>query len=217
MRRNVAVIAAALTVCLFFGAAPANAGPVLPYNSRPMGVSYPGWTRMVGQWFLGDASNPLLAGLDGDCGEVMDGVFFMTAPIDVGVEMDCIVPVGTPIVLSHAGFFATEGIDGDTDQELESVAGAGFVTSTDELTLDGRELPLQPIDAGAFDVVSAPGSFYDTVLGVGTGIIRTALVANLVFIHPLPPGDHVIQGAVTFVGDGAFSVTYHVHVERRGH
>ncbi len=210
--RRIFVLTVALTIGVVAGAAPASAGPVLPYNSRPMGVSYPGWTEMVGQWFLGDASNPLFAALDGDCGEVMDGVFFMAAPIDVGVELDCDVPVGTAIVLSHAGWFSTEGIDGETDAELEAAAIAGFVTSTNSLTLDGSALPLQPIDTGAYDVISEPGSFYDTVVGVGTGPIRTALRANVVFLHPLPPGDHVIEGAVSFVGDGEFSVTYHVHV-----
>jgi hypothetical protein len=212
MRRNILVFTLVLTIGLVAGAAPASAGAVLPYNSRPMGISYPGWTKMVGQWFLGDSSNPLFAALDGDCGEVMDGVFFMAAPIDVGVELDCDVPVGTAIVLSHAGWFSTEGIDGETDAELEAAAIAGFVTSTNSLTLDGSALPLQPIDTGAYDVISEPGSFYDTVVGVGTGPIRTALRANVVFLHPLPPGDHVIEGAVSFVGDGEFSVTYHVHV-----
>jgi hypothetical protein len=167
---------------------------------------------MVGQWFLGDASNPLFGALEGDCGEVMDGVFFMAAPIDVGVELDCDVPTGTPIVLSHAGWFSTEGIDGETDAELEAAAIAGFVTSTNSLTLDGRALPLQPIDTGVYEVISEPGSFYDTVLGIGTGPIRTALRANVVFLHPLTPGDHVIEGAVSFVGDGEYSVTYNVHV-----
>jgi hypothetical protein len=167
---------------------------------------------MVGQWFLGDASNPLVGGLGGDCGEVMNGVFFMAAPIDVGVGLDCDVPTGTPIVLSHAGWFVTEGIDGETDAELEAAAVAGFVTSENSLTLDGKALPLQPIDTGAYDVISEPGSFYDTAVGVGTGPIRTALRANVVFLHPLTPGDHVIEAAVSFVGDGAFSATYNVHV-----
>ena len=213
MRRNVIVLTTVLTLGLVAGASPAAAGPVLPYNSRPHGVSYAGWTRMVGQWFLGDASNPLFAGtFDGDCGELMNGVFFMAAPIDVGVELDCDVPTGTPIVLSHAGWFSTEGIDGETDAELEAAAIAGFVTSVNALTLDGRALPLQPIDTGAYDVISEPGSFYDTAVGVGTGPIRTALRANVVFLHPLTPGDHVIEGAVSFVGDGEFSVTYNVHV-----
>ncbi len=212
MRRNLLVLTVVLTVGLVTGAAPAGAASVLPYNSRPLGISYTDWTKMVGQWFLGDASNPLFGALEGDCGELMDGVFFMAAPIDVGVELDCDVPAGTPIVLSHAGWFSTEGIDGETDAELEAAAIAGFVTSTNSLTLDGRALPLQPIDTGAYDVISEPGSFYDAVVGVGTGPIRTALRANVVFLPPLSPGDHVIEGAVSFVGDGEFSVTYHVHV-----
>ena len=168
---------------------------------------------MVAQFFLGDASNPLFAGLlDGDCGDVRDGIFFMAAPIDVGLEFDCDVPAGMPIVLSHAGFFATEGIDGTTDQELEDAAIAGFVTSVNELTLDGVALPLRPLDTGAFDVISESGSFYDAILGLGTGPIRTFVRANVVYLHPLPPGDHVIEGHVSFVGDGEFSATWHVHV-----
>jgi hypothetical protein len=210
MRRSLLVVAMVVSMGLVAGA-PAVAGPVVSYNARPHGISYTDWSKAVGQWFLGDASNPLFAALEGDCGELMDGVFFMAAPIDVGVELECDVPVGTPIVLSHAGWFSTEGIDGDTDQELEDAAIAGFVTSTNELTLDGRALPLQPIDTGAYDIVSEPGGFYDTI-GVGTGVIRTAIRSNVVFLRPLSPGDHVIEGAVSFVGDGEFSVTYHVHV-----
>ena len=30
-------------------------------------------------------------------------------------------------------------------------------------------------------------------VGVGTGPIRTALRANVVFLHPLTPGDHAIK------------------------
>src|SRR6476659_10692276 len=212
MRRAVIVLTMVLSLGLIAGAPPAGAGPVLPYNSHPRGHSYATWTRMVGQWFLGDASNPLVGALGGDCGELMNGVFFMAAPIDVGVELDCDVPTGTPIVLSHAGWFVTEGIDGETDAELEAAAIAGFVTSVNALPLDGKALPLRPIDTGAYDVVSEPGSFYATILGVGTGPIRTALRANVVFLHPLTPGDHGIEAAVSFVGDGAFSATYHVHV-----
>jgi len=146
MRRNGIVLTVVLAVGLVAGASPAAAGPVVPYNAHPRGHPYASWTRMVGQWFLGDASNPLFGALGGDCGEVMNGVFFMAAPIDVGVQLDCDVPTGTPIVLSHAGWFSTEGIDGETDAELEAAAIAGFVTSVNVLTLDGKALPLQPID-----------------------------------------------------------------------
>jgi hypothetical protein len=212
MRRTLVVLAALLALALIGSGAPAQAGPVIPYGARPYGHSYQTWLRTVGQFYLGDASNPLFAGLDGDCGELMDGMFVMAAPIDVGVEFECDVPVGTPIVLSHAGFFATQGIDGETDEELHAIAEAGFTFASNSLTLDGGELPLTTIDAGVFDVQSQPGSFYDTLFGL-TGAVRTALVGNVVVLHPLRPGDHVIEAEVTFVGaGGGFSATYHVHV-----
>jgi hypothetical protein len=213
MRRTVVPFLAVLVVTLIGGPAPARAGPVVPYQAHPRGHSHQEWMRLVGQFFLGDASNPLIAGLEGDCGDLIDGVFFMAAPIDVGAEFECDVPVGTPIVLSHAGFFTTEGIEGDTDAELLAAAEAGFTFISNSLTIDGRDIRLRTISAGVFDVVSEPGSFYDTILGVGTGPIRTALVGNLVVLHPLPPGDHTIETEVTFTGSGgAFSATYHIHV-----
>jgi hypothetical protein len=213
MRRRVVPFFAVLVVTLIGALAPAQAGPAVPFQAHPRGHSYQEWMRLVGQFFLGDASNPLIAGLDGDCGDLIDGVFFMAAPIDVGVEFECEVPVGTPIVLSHAGFFTTEGIDGDTDADLLAAAEAGFTYTSNSLSLDGKAIRLRTISAGVFDVVSEPGSFYDTIAGVGTGPVRTALIGNVVFLHPLSPGDHTIETEVTFTGSGgAFSATYHVHV-----
>jgi hypothetical protein len=212
MRRVTAVLVplTLFTVMAFTPAA--NAGPVAPYTSHPMGQSYADWTRAIGQFYLGDASNPLVAGLNGDCGQLRDGVFMMAAPIDLNLVFDCDIPTGTWIVFSPTGFFATKGIDGTTDAELEAAAQAGFETSVNWLKVDGVNVPLRDIDTGAYDVRSESGSFYDTILGAGTGSIRLVLIANVVAIHPLTPGDHTIQSAVNFVNDGAFSATYHVHV-----
>jgi hypothetical protein len=213
MRRRLLLLLTALSVALIASAPAATAGPVVPYPSSPMGQSYSAWFRDVGQWFLGDSSNPLIAGLvDGECGQIIDGVFFMAAPIDLGVEFECEVPKGTAIVLSHAGWFVTQGIDGDTDEELQAALEAGFQTSANELSIDGMDVALQTIDTGFFDVISEPGSFYDTVLGIGTGPIRTAVRGNVVFLHPLSPGHHVIEAHVAFIGDGEFSATYHIDV-----
>lgn len=214
MRRKLAPLGIALTLATLAAAGPAQASAVVPYEARPRGQSYQTWLGEIGQFYLGDASNPLFAALlEGDCGQLIDGVFFMAAPIDVNLEFECDVPPGTPIVLSHAGWFTTEGIDGDTDQELVAAALAGFVTVSNSLSLDGRPLPLQPIDTGAFDVISEPGSFYDAIVGVGTGPVRTALRGNVVFLHPLSRGEHVLEAEVTFANDGgAFSAVYHVNV-----
>jgi hypothetical protein len=80
--------------------------------------------------------------------------------------------------------------------------------------VDGATVPLHTVTTGPYDVISASGSFYDQILGVGTGAIRTVVTGDVVFIHPLTPGDHVIEGAITFtpVSNGDYSATYNVHV-----
>jgi hypothetical protein len=214
MRRRCSLLAVILAVTLVLTAQAAFAGPVAPYDSHPRGRSYAGWMRIYGRWLLGDESNPLVAGLSGDCGEMRRGVFFLTPPIDVGLEFDCRIPRGKPILLSHAGQFAFASA-GETDRELERLVKDLFVTTSNSLTLDDRELRLKPIDTGAYNVISEPGSLYDAVIGVGTGPIRTAIRANLVFLRPLSRGDHVIEAEVHFAeGGGDFSATYHIHVAR---
>jgi hypothetical protein len=214
VRRTLVSFVAGLFVVALLASSPASAAPTVPQQAQPRGQTYETWLRSVGQWFLGDASNPLFAGLEGECGQVVDGVFFMIAPISPDQEFQCDVPTGTPIVLSHAGWFSTEGIDGETDAELEQAAEAGFVYSANWLTVDGQTVPLQTVTTGAYDVISEPGSFYDQILGLGTGPVRTVVTGDVVFIHPLTPGEHVIEAAVTFApaSNGDYSATYNVHV-----
>ena len=212
MRRRILSLTAIVAVALFVLAQSAIAGPIAPYDSHPRDRSYSSWLRVYGRWLLGDESNPLVAGLSGDCGQMRNGVFFLAPPIDVGLEFECRIPRGTPILLSHAGQFAFRSA-GETDAELEQLVKDLFVTTSNSLTLDGRSLRLKPIDTGAYRIVSEPGSFYDAVIGVGTGPIRTAIRANLVFIRPLSRGDHVIEAEVHFAeGGGDFSASYLIHV-----
>jgi hypothetical protein len=206
------LFAALCAAIVIASATAAEAAPAAPYQAHPHGRSYQEWLEVIGEFYLGDASNPLFGALEGDCGQLVDGVFYMAAPIDLNMQLECQVPTGTSIVLSPAAWFSTEGIDGDTDAELEAAAEAGFVTSIDRLNVDGQTVPLRTISTGPFDVMSEPGSFYDKILGVGTGPVRTVLTGNVVVLHPLRPGVHVIESAVSFVGDGEYSVTYHVHV-----
>jgi hypothetical protein len=209
-----AVILAVSATAIVTSATTVSAPSAVAHGRHQHPHSSQGLLRKVGQFYLGDSTNPLFAALTGDCGQLIHGVFYMAAPIDVGVELDCTVPAWTPIVLSPAAWFATQGIDGDTDQELEAAAAAGFNTSTDWLTLDGKNVPLRTTITGAYDVRSEPGSFYDAILSVGTGRIRTAIVGNVVLFRHLSRGDHVIESAVSFVpaGNGDYSATYHIHV-----
>jgi hypothetical protein len=209
MRRFVLLCTAVLSFAFVAAPAVADAAPA----PRPLGHTYDQWLRIVGQFFLGDASNPLIAGLDGACGEQRGNFFLLAAPItqDEVQVFDCEIPTGTWIVLSHAAYFTTGGT-GDTDVELEAGALAGFVTPINTLTLDGEPLKLRTAITGAYDVHSEPGGFYDVVIGAGTGDIRTAIVGNVTLIHPLPPGDHVIESEVLFSDGEHYSATYHIRV-----
>ena len=151
------------------------------------------------QWFYGDADNPLLSG---ECGEVVGHVFMMVPPTDAGLAYDCVVPKGIPIVFSHAGYMAWIPVDGNTDEELETTAAELFGDPPGQVVVDGQQVPLTTTATGAFDVVSEPGSLYDVIFGLGTGVVRSAAVLQLTMLHPLRPGHHTVEATVDFTGSG---------------
>ena len=63
MRRRLALLTSVTAVILIGSVTPSYASAVVPYQSRPLGHTYQAWLRTVGQFYLGDASNPLFAGL----------------------------------------------------------------------------------------------------------------------------------------------------------
>ncbi|HVQ86779.1 MAG TPA: hypothetical protein VMT88_01225 [Actinomycetes bacterium] len=206
----IAVLLTALSVTLLAQPAMAGGGSVPP-NSNAFGNSRATWATEYTQWILGDSSNPLFTP---GCGEMVDGAYFMETFLESGAVLNCDVPVGVPIVVSHAGYYAWIPDDGLTDQAIEATAAAAFQTSESTFTLDGRSIPLVTTTLKAFDVISEPGSAYDTVIGLGTGPIRTALVGQVTVLRPLTPGDHTVYATVDFAPAGGpfLDVTYHIHV-----
>lgn len=207
-------VLAGVVVALLAMSAPANAaGAMAPERARVMGRSYAAWAQTWGRWAFGDASNPLIASLEtGDCGDVVGDVFLMVAPIAEGVELECHVPVGTPIVVTHAGTFGWSPDDGEDDASLEATVRGNFALDASELVLDGRSLRLFTTSSGAFDVVAETGSFFESVFGLGTGTIRTAITGQFAVILPLAPGAHDLDASVAFSNGDAFSATYHIVV-----
>ena len=211
MRRRMLLLTSLTAVILLGSVTPSYAAAVAPYQSRPHGSTYQTWLRTVGQFYLGDASNPLFAGLEGDCGQLVDGVFILAAPIAEGLEFECEIPAGTPVVLSHAGQFAFRDA-GQTDEELQAIVDELFEFTSNSLTLDGTLLPLKAIDTSAYNVIAESGSFYNAIIGLDPGPVRTVLRANVVFLHPLSVGDHVIEAKAFFTDGEKFSATYLLHV-----
>jgi hypothetical protein len=209
--RKLLTAAALVCVAALSLASPASAGASPPSHSHAFGQSREALARDYAQWLLGDAFNPLFSG---ECGQKVGGTYFMNSTLDVGVEYDCDIPAGVPIVFEHAAYYAWYPVDGTTDEELDATSKAAFAPDSSWARLDGRQLPLSTTSTGAYDIVSEPGSAYDAIIGLGTGPIRSAVTGNFTLLHPLTPGDHEVEAAVDFttVGGGLFSVTYHIHV-----
>lgn len=209
MRRVVAIVGTIFLACALW-TAPAYAGAV-PDKSHAFGNSRAGWAEEYTQWVFGDSSNPIVSG---ECGALVDGAYFLTTPTDINQEFECTVPLGVPIILSHAAYFAWVPTDGSTDDEIEATSVALFGSPKSSLTLDGRSVPLATTQTGAFNVNSQPGSAYDAVFDLGTGPIRTAVTGQFTVLHPLRPGKHQIVADVDFnpTGGPIFGVTYNIMV-----
>ncbi len=170
--------------------------------------------REYSRWALGSSPSPLLASLEGACGAVVDGRFFIAPPIAEDLELWCDVPADTPIVFSHAAWFTFSPADGTTDAELVAAADAGFAPVSSWVKFDGDRVGTsgKTFNLGAFTIRSRSGSFLDAI-GVGTGPIRTSLTGTFLTIPTQGCGRHVIESAVDFgVPDEVFSGTYHIRI-----
>src|SRR5215210_5806349 len=101
--------------------------------------------RQYIQWAFGDSGAPLL---DPElCGEIVDGVFFMTvsggSPTSVTRRLDCEIPSGVPLLATTGGFIGWEPTDGQTDRELARTVFGGLenlLINSIHLRLDGEEI-----------------------------------------------------------------------------
>lgn len=181
----------------------------VPPQSNAFGASRVDWGQTYVQWDVGDSTNAVSNGV---CGELVNRVFLLVTTIEPDARVQCDVPVGTPILINHAGSYAWGPDDGETDAELTAAARAAFGDPESSLTVDGRPVRLTTTETGAFDVISEPGSAYDVDFGLGTGVIRTAAVAQFTLLLPMTPGQHEIVGHVDFGSLGEFGVTYTLNV-----
>lgn len=183
----------------------------LPANSSAFGQSRADWSRAWSQWFYGTPDNPVLSrGRD----EMVGKVFMVTPPIESGVQVDCSIPKGVPVVFSHAGYTAWVSDDGDTGEELKQVAANFFGDPPSEVVVDDQQIPLTTTATGAFDLVSEAGSLYDVIFDLETGPVLSAVVNQLTILRPMTPGGHTITTSVDFAASGGpiYDITYNITV-----
>jgi hypothetical protein len=195
------VILAALTILV--GASPVSAGVRYPPADDVKGRSLVQWQRAFMRWSTGTADSPTMVG---GCGAVMHGVYFLPPAAVPGVtDIECRVPRHTPIlVLAGATFSEIPTFGADDEAIIADALATWEGIEATSVKLDGKGVSLAGTfrNAGAYDVVIEPGSFYDEVCYaapapcqgdfVPPGPVRLASVGEFVVLRPLPKGDHDI-------------------------
>jgi hypothetical protein len=206
MRRIVvALLAAVLALCL---AAPAQAGK-LPTQAHVRGHSIVEWQRLFLDWLTTSSENILF---NGGCGEVVDGVYFMPVTTQPGLEVECDVPKGVPVLASPAGTFSEIPTWGSNDAEVQADLDATWaLLLSSAVEVDGASVSLEGVGttAGVYDVGPVEeGSYFDLICeGIPApckvdfapgDTVRLASAADIVILHPFTPGTHTVYLAALF-------------------
>jgi hypothetical protein len=169
------------------------------------------------QWAFGDSGAPLLQ--EDLCGEVVDGVFFMTvaggSPTSVTRRIDCEIASGVPVLATPGGFIGWAPTDGTTDQRLARTlfdALENLRINSVHLRLDGEEVPHGDLKVSdPYTLPLEPGNLIQTVDPAVVGD-STRVIYGWYFklIPSLTPGDHVLVATdrFDFRADGGELVRY---------
>jgi hypothetical protein len=188
---------------------------VVPATSNAYGRSIVQWQEAWIRWAFttpGD-ENPLLNPTR--CGEIVDGVFFLTAATESGLEADCTVPVGIPILVPAAGTMGVQGLHAQTQEQL--LAGIQAKMDTLEfarVSVDGINVPLSGVlrFTSTFKAHFEEGNFFDQMGSPVHGSRRVASAGIFVRLRPLLAGKHTIMTADQFTSADTLDITFHVTV-----
>ncbi len=211
-RTSLAGALAALVLLVAAAPAAAKRG-ANPADSHAHGASLVTWQERWFEWAFGGGANPLLTGI---CGEQVGKLFLLSPATELGVEVDCQLRPGTPLLASPAGVIAWASTDGQTDAELLAERDASLVGISDPaVTLDGRALEVEDTfrSTDVYTIGLEPGNFIQTVdPGVLGDQTRVASAGWFLRLNPLPPGEHELVLSVAFDGSPGAQITFHISV-----
>lgn len=191
------------------------ASVVIPPTSNAYGRSIVQWQESWIRWAFttpGD-ENPLLNPTQ--CGEIVEGVFFLTAAIESGLEADCMIPVGMPILVPAAGTMGVQGLHAKTPEQLLGGVQAKLDTlEFARLSIDGFNVPLSGVlrFTSTYHAHFRRGNYFDQV---GSPVHGNRLVASggiFVRLRPLSAGEHTIMTADRFSSADILDITFHMTV-----
>jgi hypothetical protein len=207
------LLIAAVAVLMVVGLAPP--GSAHPHHRLASPGSIDLQKRWVG-WALGSDAAPFLSRR---CGEKNGRLFFMTAAIDTGLERNCIIRAGLPLVVSPAGTGVWAPTFGTTRKQLLDARDADLALVEDpKVTLDGKRLSLKGSfrNTGVYRIRVEDGSFIKTVdpgYPPNREFTRIASGGWLLVIHPLRLGHHVLTLFDEY-NETPFDITFHIKIVR---
>jgi len=176
-----------------------NTNPSLfSIDSTPYGVSNSDWSIKWWKWFMQipQDQNPATDKTGARCAinQNETNVWFTTGVLEGSAERTCKIPAGKAVFFAHGIECSTIENKLNTDQELKKCAVDGLPTLVGSLqaSLDG--IPLK--DLTRYRVTSQPFDVYfppNNVWGVASGETRSAADTYIIFLKPLPEGNHVFE------------------------
>jgi hypothetical protein len=185
----------------------ATAARVSPM-ARFRGYDLVEWQRIYQRWALGASINDVFGE---DCGQIVDGVLFLTPAIFGTTRIGCEIPEGTPILVQAGAAVSEIPTYAATRAEARADArarwshivsmGVGVDTAGVHIADSYREAGVYPIrfvrpSQLSFDcVIMEPPCVRDNT---PPGPALVATVGTYVMLRPLPPGDHQLSLTVEY-------------------
>jgi hypothetical protein len=216
------LIVPALSILLLLGVSMPAGAEAVPRQAHARGHSVVEWQRLFIDWLTTSSDNVLV---NGGCGDIVDGVYFLPVASGPDSRAECHVPAGTWLLASPTGGFSEIPTWGaDDDAVLADLRGSMSQLIFATTTVDGHDLSGSVMEAGVYDVGPVEsGSFFDleceelpapcSVDFQPGETVRLASAAEVLMLHPLPPGTHtiVMRAQFTFTPDPIeIVVTLHV-------
>jgi hypothetical protein len=202
---------------------------------EPFGLTYGEWAAKWWQWLLTvpreNSPGWDKTGKNCDQNQTDPNVWFLTGENENLAERTCTIPADKAILLSVASCECSyaEFPDLTTESELRNYAKSGNNVSSIEVSIDGvkvEDLEKYHVQSPLFDVTLPDNNVLDPPPGqtqavcAPPGQTQAVCDAYMLFLKPLPPGDHELHFRQVTEDDKLsrtskcrYDVTYNLKIE----
>jgi len=198
---------------------------VFSVDSKPYGLTFEEWSVKWFQWLLPipQENNPAADKTGKDCAvnQPDKDVWFLTQTTSGPGERTCTIPSGRAILLPVAinECSKAENPNLTTESQLRACAVSGNEVSSIQAIVDGvklKDLEKYRVQSQLFNVTLPENNIF----GAPSGPTQAVSDAYMVFLKPLPPGNHILEfsqitvdNPTTGTKSFAYSIIYHLIIK----